>query len=193
MNLNKYNIQKLIEQSNVHIEKKEKDESVIFCILAVIGIIATFMIPTTAKFVALGFAMGAFNISISNYARPAIKRFSASRKLKGVVKELEQSGVYTTKLKLQKANTFTFQSYKEKEENYPFGIRKVQIAVFQDNYGQLKALKQIRSEILRNPHRYVACLRDNIKKARCENIDKMDTEIVKSKEKVKQLLLEKKD
>lgn len=191
MNLNKYNIQKLIDWSNTRITKEEKEESILFRVLIGIGIISALMIPTPAKFVAVGFALGAFEISIFNYVKHATKRFYASRKLEGVVKELEQSGVHTTKLKLQKANTFTTRRYEEKEETYPFGIKKVQNVVFQDNYGQLKALKQIRKEILRKPYNYFACMHDNIKEVRCESIDKQYTEIVKDSGKVKQLLLEK--
>ena len=168
MNLDKYNIEKLITWSNIRMNEKEKKLSKFSVAMGCIFLLGLIVAPY--KYVLLGAAIYSFVTPVSFYI----------------------NGIHTTRLKLQKATTFTTRSYNEDSESYLYGIGKVQTTIFQDNYGQLKALQQIRSELSREPYSYIACLRDCVKEVKCESIDRQYTKIVKDSPKVKQLLLENK-
>ncbi|MCI8544961.1 MAG: hypothetical protein HFH09_01885 [Bacilli bacterium] len=190
MNLDKYNIEKLITWSNIRMNEKEKKLSKFSVAMGCIFLLGLIVAPY--KYVLLGAAISSFVTPVSFYIKNAQRRVYASSKLRKVAKELGKNGIHTTRLKLQKATTFTTRSYNEDSESYLYGIGKVQTTIFQDNYGQLKALQQIRSELLREPYSYIACLRDCVKEVKCESIDRQYTKIVKDSPKVKQLLLENK-
>ena len=184
MNLNKYNIQKLIAWKNIQPTKLEKRQRKVSILFGGIATLVAIFSPAKAFFA--GVAIVSFAKPFGLWMKYARRRFYASRKLTKIVRKLEQSGIHTTKLKLEKAVTFSIQNYNDKL----LEVEQVHTTFFKDTKEELKAFRQIRSELVSLPYSYADCIRDAVKEAKCESIDPQKTEVIEDSEKVKQLLLE---
>jgi len=109
-----------------------------------------------------------------------MKKFKANKELNVLVNELNEKGIKVNKLKLQKAKTFcqTNQYYEPRGRVF----EEEQIAVFKDVNDELKALRQVRNEII-DYMQYDTEVLKNL----CEYPDY--TEIITDSECAKKLLL----
>ncbi len=185
MELNKFNIEKLITWSNARMSKSEKRQAKVSLTFGALALIAALASPFEA------FLLGVATVSVAkpviSYMKNAKKRIFAKHQLKRVTKELEKRGIHTTKLKLQKATTFV--TYVEKKE-YPLQTATAYTTFFKDRSEQIVALRQLRSEALSGTYSYFDCISDSIKEAQCKCVERQETEIIEGQEKVKKLLLE---
>lgn len=115
-----------------------------FGIITLIWLIFLRSVPSPLNFYTI---MGVVGVKFAMEAViPNILSYQANKKISKIVTELEKTGIKTSRLKLQRAKTFS--TVRKIEQSDVTFLEKETTVVFRDYEGQLKALQQVRNKVL---------------------------------------------
>ncbi len=185
MNLSNVDISKLITNSKIQLDKKTKSKNTVFLIGGAVSSLV-FMLSACSWNLFLVLALCLIGKPTYHYLKCGMKRLYANIGLRRLAKNLRKKGIKTTRLQLQKANTYVTRNYQENDLG-KYGVETVYTTVFKDHKGLLKALRQTKQEILIcDPNK------DWNQETVFEESGNHRVEIINAEETVKKLILEKK-